>query len=187
MLQVIIDVLYGLVMATAGGLCVWACRVYATRRFAGEAQDETIRAQEVLTRLHELALLVADNVDKHSDRVEEFGAELRSQEVTEVDAVLAAVAKIVEGNEQMQDELADAKGKLQEQAQIIESQAAEVRTDALTRLANRRALDDELARSFAEYKRHGTPFCVMLLDLDNFKKFNDDYGHQAGDEVLRGS
>jgi diguanylate cyclase (GGDEF)-like protein len=62
----------------------------------------------------------------------------------------------------------------------------EARTDTLTGLANRRAADRELQRRYAEWERRGTPVSVMMVDLDRFKLFNDDYGHQAGDAVLQG-
>jgi diguanylate cyclase (GGDEF)-like protein len=57
--------------------------------------------------------------------------------------------------------------------------------DALTQLANRRALDDELARRIAESRRHGRTFSLIVANVDWFKKFNDKHGQQAGDEVLR--
>lgn len=59
-------------------------------------------------------------------------------------------------------------------------------TDALTSLFNRRALDDELNRRMAEWHRRQSVFCLVMIDVDHFKKFNDVHGHQAGDEVLRG-
>lgn len=58
-------------------------------------------------------------------------------------------------------------------------------TDALTGLPNRRAWDDELARELARAGRSGTRLCAALLDLDHFKDFNDEHGHQAGDDHLR--
>jgi diguanylate cyclase (GGDEF)-like protein len=60
-------------------------------------------------------------------------------------------------------------------------------TDALTGLPNRRAWDEELARELARAGRSGTRLCAALLDLDHFKTFNDEHGHQAGDEHLRGA
>lgn len=71
---------------------------------------------------------------------------------------------------------------LREQLEEVRKEAA---TDPLTRLANRRAFDDriELAREEAEAK--GDYFCLVLLDIDHFKKFNDTWGHQTGDQVLR--
>ncbi|NOY29663.1 MAG: diguanylate cyclase [Planctomycetes bacterium] len=60
----------------------------------------------------------------------------------------------------------------------------DVLTDALTGVANRRAFEYELNRRLTEWNRDQTPFCLVLLDIDHFKKFNDRYGHQAGDAVL---
>jgi diguanylate cyclase (GGDEF)-like protein/PAS domain S-box-containing protein len=62
---------------------------------------------------------------------------------------------------------------------------AMARTDPLTGLANRRALDEELRRELARAARMDYPVCMALLDLDHFKDFNDGRGHQAGDALLR--
>lgn len=57
--------------------------------------------------------------------------------------------------------------------------------DPLTGLFNRRYLEETLAREIARATREGSGFCVVMLDVDHFKPFNDDYGHEAGDAVLR--
>ena len=57
--------------------------------------------------------------------------------------------------------------------------------DALTGLYNRRYLDSTLERELARCQREGLPLSLMLIDLDHFKRINDTYGHQAGDEVLK--
>ena len=58
------------------------------------------------------------------------------------------------------------------------------RTDPLTGLANRRGWDEQLGRELAQAQRSGRPVSVALLDLDDFKGFNDAHGHQAGDRLL---
>ena len=58
-------------------------------------------------------------------------------------------------------------------------------TDTLTGLHNRRYLHERLADEIERSKRYGDTMALMLLDVDNFKLFNDTYGHLGGDEVLR--
>lgn len=58
--------------------------------------------------------------------------------------------------------------------------------DALTKVPNRRVFEEQLERATAYAKRHGHPLSVILFDIDHFKQVNDEYGHLAGDDVLRG-
>lgn len=85
----------------------------------------------------------------------------------EIDGVVAVMRDITEQKD-LQDKLA--------------SLAA---TDALTGLANRRAFDERLADEWARAQRDGTELSLLLIDVDHFKKFNDHYGHLAGDGCLR--
>jgi diguanylate cyclase (GGDEF)-like protein len=71
--------------------------------------------------------------------------------------------------------------KVQDQATQL---AALAHNDGLTGVPNRRAWDLELAREMAVARRTGTPMSIAMLDLDHFKRFNDKYGHQAGDRLL---
>ncbi len=60
----------------------------------------------------------------------------------------------------------------------------EARTDNLTTLANRRAFDEKMTETI-ELARQGRPFCLLILDIDHFKKFNDECGHLIGDKLLK--
>jgi diguanylate cyclase (GGDEF)-like protein len=78
--------------------------------------------------------------------------------------------------------LGSAEEKLEEQQQELQKQIS----GALTGLANRRAFDGEIMNLERALLETSNPSCVMMIDVDHFKKFNDNFGHQAGDEVLRG-
>lgn len=72
--------------------------------------------------------------------------------------------------------------ELKHQSQAFERQA---RQDPLTGLANRRAFDEALQREYARAVRQGRPLCLLLLDLDHFKRINDQWSHNIGDRVLK--
>ena len=58
-------------------------------------------------------------------------------------------------------------------------------TDALTKVANRRAFDRRLSLELSRTKRYGMTSALVMIDLDRFKAINDRFGHRAGDEILR--
>ena len=78
----------------------------------------------------------------------------------------------------MGDELTEMKSQ-------ISRLSRDSRTDALTGVANRRAFDEAAARMTTEAVADGSDFCLVLVDIDHFKKFNDTHGHLVGDQVLR--
>jgi diguanylate cyclase (GGDEF)-like protein len=71
--------------------------------------------------------------------------------------------------------------QLREKTQELESQSY---TDGLTGIANRRNFDSYLEDEFRRAKRSVTPLSLIMLDVDYFKNYNDNYGHQKGDQVL---
>jgi diguanylate cyclase (GGDEF)-like protein len=69
---------------------------------------------------------------------------------------------------------------------IAEQELAQLAaTDALTGVANRRTLDQTLRHEWFRAQRSGKPLSVLMIDADHFKAFNDQHGHQAGDDALR--
>jgi diguanylate cyclase (GGDEF)-like protein/PAS domain S-box-containing protein len=76
-------------------------------------------------------------------------------------------------------------GAALERRRLLEQLRDMARTDPLTGLANRRLWDERLAVERARAARYERPLCVAAIDLDRFKPYNDTYGHQAGDALLR--
>jgi diguanylate cyclase len=74
--------------------------------------------------------------------------------------------------------------RIRQMEQELENLTERAREDQLTGTLNRRGLDDAFKREAARADRQGSPMCVALLDIDNFKKLNDTLGHQAGDDAL---
>jgi diguanylate cyclase (GGDEF)-like protein len=72
--------------------------------------------------------------------------------------------------------------ELRSQTEFLEKQTRE---DALTGLYNRRFLNMQLEQEFKRAKRYGNPLSVVMCDIDHFKKINDTFSHQVGDEVLK--
>ncbi len=72
--------------------------------------------------------------------------------------------------------------QLKKQMKILENMAF---LDGLTGIANRRQFDQELEKEWRRMMRQNAPLSLLLMDIDYFKKFNDHYGHAAGDDCLR--
>ena len=103
--------------------------------------------------------------------VSNCGAGLHAVIVRDMTMQLAFENRLLESRE----ELEDANAKLRALSE----------TDALTGLQNRRSFDARLTECYGASRRSGRPLSILLLDVDHFKSFNDTYGHQAGDDVLR--
>jgi diguanylate cyclase (GGDEF)-like protein len=81
--------------------------------------------------------------------------------------------------------LADQAAIALENARLHSLSQEEALTDPLTELPNRRAFDMRLAEEIRRSVRYGHHFCLMMMDLDGFKRINDSYGHMGGDVVLK--
>jgi diguanylate cyclase (GGDEF)-like protein len=99
------------------------------------------------------------------------------------------VFRDVTARKQAEKELRYANERLQSQLVEIEQLQSKLREqairDPLTNLFNRRYLEETLDREVARAARESYPLCIIMMDIDHFKKTNDVYGHEAGDHVLR--
>ncbi|MBL8473082.1 MAG: diguanylate cyclase [Rhodocyclaceae bacterium] len=118
----------------------------------------------------------AENVDALAELVQEVLGETRAMQISAQnshDEMLEKQQRVDQAEREiarLQRELAEA--------------SAMVRHDQLTGALNRKGLDETFEREQQRSARRGAPLCVAVIDLDNFKRLNDTYGHRAGDAAL---
>lgn len=148
------------------------------------------QAAQALSQVHNMTGALRAQAGRYAEEIEAIQKQLSPDNPIDDEqrhaALVNALEKISQVNSDLQAQLHSAESRLEQQTRQLESQMAAARTDALTGLANRRAFDDEMNRRVTVYQQKADPTSLMLIDVDHFKKFNDTYGHQAGDEVLRG-
>ncbi|NOY43635.1 MAG: diguanylate cyclase [Planctomycetes bacterium] len=141
--------------------------------------------RKVLCSLELLANDLAADVDEHRSRVGEIGEALSTDENQDSANVIEAVSQIVNATSNMQDQISRVEKRLEAQTAQVEKHVILAGRDELTGLPNRRTFDKELRRVDEEFQSHKKPFSLIFLDVDQFKKVNDQYGHQVGDDALR--
>lgn len=177
----------GLAAAVGGFIAVLYCKGSsqavvppAVPEPKAEPKIRSDESRDFLISVQQVAQAVAAGVGEHSVQVRQYNTELRDKGCD----VATVLAKLINANEQMAQQLSDAQTRLENQSRMIDHHIAESRTDALTGLANRRAFNDEMLNQLSQFEQHGTPVSLLMLDIDYFKKLNDVYGHLVGDDIL---
>ncbi len=165
------------------------------RYFGHAAEDnalsDTSRSLEVaIGKLMGYLSEAGSGTEEYGKALEQYSTQLVDTAGAEearaiVTAILGETKKMAERQANLRDELAASTEEIEMLREGIRDARREALTDALTGIANRKALNERLCETMEEAKETGEPMCVLMLDIDFFKKFNDSYGHQLGDQVLR--
>ena len=99
--------------------------------------------------------------------------------------LLGETRRMQDANAQLEDKLEASREDISALQRDLDEVRRESMLDPLTKIFNRKTFDEGMLKAFTEAEEKGTPLCLMLLDIDYFKKFNDSWGHQTGDQVLR--
>ncbi len=102
-----------------------------------------------------------------------------------VDHLSFATSRVQRENGALERRLSQATQQVTQLREHLEQVRRDAMTDPLTLLANRKAFDEALERACSEADAAGAPLTLAMLDIDNFKAFNDTWGHQTGDQVIR--
>jgi len=140
---------------------------------------------------------VLEEIDKAATDTKQYGKTLDtfSGQLTgsaSLEQIRGAVTKVMtetrtisKQNERLAGQLAQTTQQLSEVRYNFEQAHKELQIDPLTEVGNRKYFDTQLSKTTAEARESAAPLTLLMVDIDHFKKFNDAYGHQIGDQVLR--
>jgi diguanylate cyclase len=102
-----------------------------------------------------------------------------------LETITSETERMMQFNEELEHRLDQSHMVMNELKRDMERIRREAITDGLTGLANRKAFDEQIGRITRDAERNDDIFSLIMIDIDHFKAFNDTYGHQIGDQVLR--
>ena len=102
-----------------------------------------------------------------------------------IESLVHELAKATNRATALEANMAETHDELDKIRDSLEEAEERSKTDTLTGLANRRAMDDYFRVAQIRAMENGEPLSALMIDIDHFKKFNDTYGHQVGDQVIK--
>lgn len=182
-------------LAAGGKLVDASCREIHEKFLNDTQENEKVRqaGDRIQATIKEVNGVVSDVKDatfKYNTSLTDVTSTLsQSQDRTQIEAAVKKVINntqdMMRHNQLLEQQLSRSSLVMKELQRDLELVRKEALTDGLTGLANRKAFDTEIRRYVEEVKTEETTFTLVLLDIDHFKSFNDNYGHQVGDQVLR--
>jgi diguanylate cyclase len=141
---------------------------------------------QVLDMIH----VAADSATSYSDSLADVSKKLEHAKDGEglrgvIDRLIQGAQQMELNNKKLEARLSASKQEIVQLQHNLEEVRFESQTDPLTRLSNRKFFDQELDKAMAAARETNEPLALLISDVDHFKSFNDKFGHQTGDQVLR--
>lgn len=153
-------------------------------RHAGDQINATIRSVSGAVKdVHTATATYSGSLVSVQQRMEKVTSPEEVQAI--VQGMMQDTHEMLERNQKLEQELDKSSVLMQDLQRDLEQVRKEAMTDGLTGLSNRKAFDAAIARVTEEADASNTPFTLLMVDIDHFKTFNDNFGHQIGDQVLR--
>ncbi len=153
-------------------------------RDAGRVLDRELSSvSEAISKAHKSQAAYGQTLDKAATSIETAGDGAGLQAI--VSGLTSATRKVQRENETLEKRLDASTREVARLREHLEQVRRDAMTDALTNLANRKAFDEHLDAACAQAEAGGGALTLAVLDIDHFKRFNDTWGHQTGDQVLR--
>lgn len=123
------------------------------------------------------------NLSQHISQIPEVGGNNELREMAE--KIVSSVAHMRDSGENLSEHLRESRREINQLRENLAKVTVESEHDFLTGVYNRKALDTRLEESIKLSQEEQKPLCVLMIDIDHFKTFNDTHGHLIGDEVLK--
>lgn len=165
-------------------------RYIAESDLSALALDSSTRLSSEVDKILKLVEATADDHTDFGTSVREASRGLSSQSTpnevrSAVEAIVLATREMESRSQLLEKRLQQTKAEINELKGNLDQARNEARTDGLTGVANRKAFDEVISREIKRAHDENGSLCLLIGDIDFFKKFNDTYGHRTGDQVLR--
>lgn len=156
-------------------------------KLVANAQKEI---QKILKDILDEILYTQNISEDYRDRLEAFTAQLKEEkDLSEIHEIVANImhvtVEVIQASEQLKGHLEETTSKSEKLQHELDRAHHEILIDPLTGLYNRKAFDKKIAAFQKAYHDEGKKFSLIMIDIDCFKRFNDQHGHQLGDKVLQ--